>query len=296
MSVCPSCNQSTSDPGAAFCARCGLALTVASADSEGPSGSSAAPARPRARFVSAGDWLQWPGEAQANPKAVAVGLGALLAAFITAIVLSYGSAPTPHGQAERTALAPPHRQSAVRRSLAATAGGFERGWWKLAAAPFEGRLSVDVAALTPLTHMLRYRASGYSFAYPRGWLVSRGDQPMGSYRETVLESDDGAAKVTVDYSPGEAIAPASKAATVESATSTTPGYSRISFGPTTVEGHAAFAWEFTVADADPRRADLFLATASGSFALLAYGVDLTRARSAALSIARALIRAPDPAV
>jgi hypothetical protein len=291
MSICPSCNQSTSDDRAAFCARCGFALPAGAGGESLPASFAAAePLSPS--LVPAGGWLQWPGHPTANPKAVAVGLGALLAAFITAIVLSYGSAPSPHEQDVPAALAPRNQQSVHRTSVAATAEGFERSWWKLAAAPFEGRLGVDVAAAAPLRHMRRYRASGYALAYPSGWLVSRGDQPVGSYRETVLESNNGAAKVTVDYSPGESIDPAAKAAGVESATSRTPGYRRISFGPTTVDAQPAFAWEFTVADADPRRADLFIATPSGGFALLAHGLDLVRARSAARSIAGALIRSP----
>jgi hypothetical protein len=92
----------------------------------------------------------------------------------------------------------------------------------------------------------------------------------------------------LDYSPDETIAPASKASQVEAATSRTPGYRRISFGPTTINGRAAFAWEFTVADSDPRRADLFITTPSGGFAVLAYGPDFVRAKSAARSIASAL--------
>jgi hypothetical protein len=104
----------------------------------------------------------------------------------------------------------------------------------------------------------------------------------------MLERDDGAARVTVDYSPGERIEPAAKASQVETATSITPGYRRISFWPTSVRGHAAFAWEFAVADANPRRADLFVRARSGGFALLAYGRDLAGARSAARLIAGSL--------
>jgi hypothetical protein len=139
-----------------------------------------------------------------------------------------------------------------------------------------------------LSHLRRYRTAGYSLAYPGSWHVSRENQPVGSYRETVLESATGAAKVALDYSPGETIGPASKASEVEAATSRTPGYRRISFGPTTINGRAAYAWEFIVANSDPRRADLFITRPSGGFALLAYGLDFLRAKSVARSIASAL--------
>jgi hypothetical protein len=144
----------------------------------------------------------------------------------------------------------------------------------------------------PPQHLTRYRAAGYSFGYPSGWQVVQSDQPVASYRRTMLESANGAAKVTVDYSPGEATDPAAKASQVEAATSRTPGYQRISFGPTTVGGHAAFAWDFMVADADPRRADLFIRAPNGGFALLAHGLDVSRAKSAARSIAASLSGSP----
>jgi hypothetical protein len=212
------------------------------------------------------------GASQANPKAVAVGLGALLTAVIVAIALSYGSGSTHPDRAIQGAALPRHQRSTAATPTAST--GTDS--------------AANAAPRGPLTHPRRYRAASYSFAYPSGWLVSRGDQPLGSYRETLLESASGAAKVTLDYSPGETLDPASKASQVEAATSNTPGYRRISFGPTTVNGHAAFAWEFMVADADPRRVDLFITTSAGDFALLAHGIDLGRARSAARSIAGAL--------
>lgn len=227
---------------------------------------------------------------------MAFALGALLVGFIIAMVLSYGSGGSSHDRAAAVALAPSQTQTAARGPLVATSSGFEHGWSKLASAPFRERLTVDLGALTPLAHMQRYDASGYSFAYPRGWVVSQGDQWVGDYHEAVLESADGAAKVTVDYSPGETLAPAAKAAQVEAATSTSPGYSRISFRPTAVAGRAAFAWEFTVSDSYPRRADLFIATRGGGFALLAYGEDLARARAAARAIAGTLIPSSQPSV
>jgi hypothetical protein len=208
--------------------------------------------------------------AQDNPRAVAVGLGALATAVLLAIVLSYGPGSRGRGRQARLAAAPSHPASTASPPAAA-----------------HHRSKPDAAvAPPPLAHVTAYRASGYSFAYPRGWQVARSDQPITTYRQTLLQSSDGAAKVNVDYSPGETTDPAAKASQVEAATrSTTPGYRRIAFRSTAVEGHAAFAWEFLVADTDPRRADLFVRVPGGEFALLAHGVDLARARAAATSIA-----------
>ena len=269
MSACPSCNQSTSDPGAVFCAHCGFALPGA------PAGRGSIPAFATAAQPFRPDALptrrsSFPSTApEPNPKVVAVALGGMLIGVVVAIVLSYGFRSTRPDQATRGAAGLGHLRGAV-------------------SVPADEKIAASAPRPAPSTHLTRYRTTGYSIAYPSSWHVSRNDQPIGSYRETVLESATGTAKVALDYSPGETLDPASKASQVEAATSRTRGYRRISFGPTTIDGRAAFAWEFMVANSDPRRADLFIATPSGDFALLAYGLDLVRAKSTARSIASAL--------
>jgi hypothetical protein len=207
-------------------------------------------------------------------------------AVLVAIGLSYGHGSTRHDHSTRPAVGPRSAPSAPRQQIAAIGGQSAQLGSRLALAPRHHDLPINVGAPPPhFAPVNRYRGPGYSLAYPSGWQVSESDRAVASYRRTVLEGADGAAKVTVDYSPGERIDPASKAFQIEAATSITPGYHRISFGPTTVDGRAAFAWEFVVADADPRRADLFIRTPSGGVALLAHGLDFARARSAARSIA-----------
>jgi hypothetical protein len=199
-----------------------------------------------------------------------VGFGAMLIGVVLAIVLSFGFRSNRPDQATSGAGTLRHVRGAVR-------------------APAEGKIVATAPRPAPPTHLTRYRTTGYSLAYPSSWHVSRRDQPVSSYRETVLESATGGAKVALDYSPGETIDPASKASEVEAATSSsTPGYRRISFEPTTINGRPAFAWEFMVGSSDPRRSDLFITTPRGGVALLAYGLDFGRAKSAARSIASAL--------
>jgi hypothetical protein len=277
MSVCPSCNQSTSDPRAFFCPHCGFALPEAPArrESSPAIATAAQPLRPDALPTRRSP--DPPRVSEPDPKAVAVGLGALLMAVVVAIVLSYGFGSTRHGsgstrpdQATGRAVALRHPRNVTRTP------------------PAGEKAATNASRPALLTHLTRYRTTGYSLAYPSSWHLSRRDQPVSSYRETLLESATGTAKVALDYSPGETIDPASKAFEVEAATSRTPGYRRLSFGPTTIDGRAAFAWEFMVASSDPRRADLFVTTPSGGFALLAYGLDFVRAKSAARSIASAL--------
>jgi hypothetical protein len=258
MSACPSCNLPISDPEALFCAHCGFALP--DGPDAGEDGFPALAAEGPVLEHEAFPARQWQAPAwasRADPRAVAVGLAALAAGVVLSVWLSYGSTSGPADHALRLAATPPAK--------------------RLASPPARPRVPVA-----------RYSAAGYSFAYPTDWHVAQGDRPVTSFRETVLERGDGGARVTVDYSPAETIEPAAKAAQVEAATSISPGYRRISFLPTSVAGHAAFAWEFAVADANPRRADLFVRATSGGFALLADGRDLAGARTAARLIAGSL--------
>jgi hypothetical protein len=290
MSACPSCMQPTSDPGAVFCPYCGFALPTgrqapesAHAFAELPMSESEA--SPSVAELPASEneansvepWQRPAWASQSNPRAVAVGLGALATAVLLAIVLSYGSGSSGPDRRAQLAAAAPHRHTAAA-TQASAAGGRPVGLPRVSGTPPR-----------PAVRLTPYRASGYSFAYPPGWQVSRGDQPITTYRQTVLQSADGAATVNVDYSPGETTDPASKATQVEEATrSTTAGYRRLAFRATAVNGHAAFAWDFVVADTDPRRADLFVRVPGGEFALLAHGLDLARASAAARSIAGSL--------
>ena len=277
MSVCPSCIQPNSDPGALFCPYCGFALPAGRPPVEGPPSLGVETAQLASEPTSAQPRERPAWAAEANPRAVAVGLGALATAVLLAVVLSYGSgASSRAARPARLAAAPSRRAHAALPPRS-----------RPVASPHQrARPDPAVVAQPQLAQLTPYRGSGYSFAYPSGWQVSRSDQPITTYRQTVLQSSDGAAKVNVDYSPGETTDPASKASLVEAATrSTTPGYRRIAFRSTAVDGHAAFAWEFVIADTDPRRADLFVRVPGGEFALLAHGVDLARARAAARSIA-----------
>jgi hypothetical protein len=279
MSICPSCNQRSSDPGAPFCAYCGFALPDGEGAADGLQESALEPPPAPTGGGSSRRWHRPAWSADAGRRAVAVGLVALVSAAVLAILLSYGSGGRGH----------------VARALAASSGKREAAATRTSTSAGRSLAPAHHVAMTdpqaearPHVGMTRYQAGGYAFTYPSAWRIAQGDRPVADYRETVLQSADGSAKVNVDYSPGERTEPTFKAAQVEEPTSATPGYRRISFGPTTVNGHAAFAWDFVVADADPRRADLFIRTATGDFALLAHGADFPHAKSAARLIAASL--------
>jgi hypothetical protein len=178
-------------------------------------------------------------------------------------LLAYGRGSTPADHASAPAPTPVHRRTA--------------------AAPRPERV---------VTHVKRYESGNYSFAYPSGWRIARGERVVSTFSETVLQRADGAAMVTVDYSPGETTAPATKASQVEAETTIkTPGYRRISLRSTRIRGQPAVEWEFVLTESNLHRVDLFVRTRGGDVALLADGPDLTGARSAARSIAGSLVTA-----
>ena len=261
MSVCPSCNLPSADSEARFCAHCGFALPDEQAGSRHFTplklGSAAAPE------LATQPWQAPSWAAQTDPRAVVVGLGALAAAVVVSLLLAFGSGSTPADHSSTPAPTPVHRRTA--------------------AAPPPERT---------LTHVNRYESGNYSFAYPSGWRIARGERVVSTFSETVLQRADGAAMVTVDYSPGETTAPVRKASQVEAETTMkTPGYRRISLRPTRIRGQPAVEWDFVLTDANLHRVDLFVRTRSGDVALLADGPDLAAARSAARAIAGSLVAA-----
>jgi hypothetical protein len=199
--------------------------------------------------------------------AVAFALAALALGVIAAVALAFSSAgPNRRGSAKAPAHAAPKRQP--------TTG----------AAMLKGQPPPSTSPA--VSH---YNAGAYSLSYPPDWSVKTHNRLVGDYFETVLQSRDGAAKVAVDRVPGERIDPQTKAAQVESATSHSAGYRRISFKPVTVAGRPGFEWIFKLdGGSGSQRADLFVNTGGDGFAILAYGADFSRASAAARAIAASL--------
>lgn len=201
--------------------------------------------------------------------AVAFALAALALGVIAAVVLAFISAsPGRRGSAKPPAHAVPRR---APTTAAATV--------KAPPPP----------APAPAPATSQYNAGSYSLSYPHDWSVKTDNRPVGDYFETVLQSRDGAAKVAVDRVPGERIDPQTKAAQVESATSRSAGYRRLSFKPVAVGERPGFEWIFAVdGGSRSQRADLFVNTGGDGFAILAYGADFSRASAAARAIAASL--------
>jgi hypothetical protein len=263
MPVCQSCDQPSLDPSAQFCAYCGAGLT-------GSGGFAAATtARPSSRVYTSR-------ASQGIP--VAVALAALTLGVLVAIAMS-GTSPSRAKRGGPTVVAGLRHAAPSIAPVAETTVRVGTPDHRLPAvlAPLAAR----PAAYTP-----RYSGGSFALGYPRGWSVAKRNQPVANYAETLLQSSDTTAKVTVDHTAGEVTDPAAKAAQVEAATSRTPGYRRVAVRQFMLGGRSAVEWVFALAGATyPQRTDIFVNTGHDGFAFLAYGSNYAGARAAARAIA-----------
>jgi hypothetical protein len=131
-----------------------------------------------------------------------------------------------------------------------------------------------------------YSAPTYSADYPAGWTILSDNADKGAYTETKMQSPDGGAAVLIDRTPGSPQDPQLEAQGVESQTAKTPGYSRVSFAPTTLGGNAGWKWVFDLPSG--RRVDYFTNVAGGRFAVLGSGSDFASAQKVAREVAASL--------
>jgi len=115
-----------------------------------------------------------------------------------------------------------------------------------------------------------YSTGAYTAEPPSDWTLAEDDVDKGGYRRTRWVSPDGSRSVLIDRAPGESTSPADKAAQVEAAVrDSTPGYERISFSETVVNGEPAFEWVFM--DRGRQKVDLFLNRNGDGYAVLGTG-------------------------
>ena len=129
-----------------------------------------------------------------------------------------------------------------------------------------------------------YTTDAYSADYPSGWRIAEDNVPKKGYSETKFVEPGGSAFVLIDRSPTRDQPPEVSAAGVERQTAAkTPGYTRLSFEPTTVNGKDAFEWTFSVGS--KRRIDIFLAEGGDGYAVLGEDPDFESATGMARHVA-----------
>jgi hypothetical protein len=115
-----------------------------------------------------------------------------------------------------------------------------------------------------------YSTVGYTAEYPADWRIGEDHVLKTTYSRTSFLADDGS-EVDIDHSPGQTTGPETSATKVEADTAKTPGYKRLSFESTTLNGRDAFEWTFQVGS--ERKIDIFLTAGGDGFAVLGKGPD-----------------------
>jgi hypothetical protein len=112
-----------------------------------------------------------------------------------------------------------------------------------------------------------YSASLYDAEVPRGWDALEDESSHGEFvRSKWRNPSDPNTSVLVDAVAGENTPAEEKAASIRAATSSSPGYSELSFAPTTVAGLAGAKWVFQIRG--DRRVDYFANKCSTGIAVL----------------------------
>jgi hypothetical protein len=188
----------------------------------------------------------------------------------------------------------PARRPRILAGLAVAAAVAGGGAWALSSGGGSGGGSgsgTRAAASAGLrTATVRHANAAFSLAYPRGWHVVQDERPAGSFRRTQVTSPDRTRSVIVDRSPGEALAPAEKAAEIEAVLDRDPTYRSIRFHARRLGGRAVFDWAFVVGHSRTRRArvDIFLRSGGSGYAVLGTASRLARIDSAAQAVAASI--------
>jgi S1-C subfamily serine protease len=111
----------------------------------------------------------------------------------------------------------------------------------------------------------------FSLDYPSGWRVTADEHDVGTYTDTVIENPaDPLGLVRVDVSPGSPSTLRSSEK-IEAALEPQPGYQRLAWRATTIDGQSALYWEFLVSENGVllHKVDIFSTCPSGNgFAIL----------------------------
>jgi hypothetical protein len=133
---------------------------------------------------------------------------------------------------------------------------------------------------------IAYTPGPYTADYPAGWSIVEDNVNMGAYTEAKIQNPSGSAALLIDRTPGSPLDPQTEAQGVESQTAKTPGYQRVSFGPTTLGGKPGWEWVFGLASGP--RVDYFTNSGGGRFAVLGTGSNFSAAMRAARGVAASL--------
>jgi len=116
-----------------------------------------------------------------------------------------------------------------------------------------------------------YTGKDFRIAYPKPWQVQAAERNLGSYTDTVIADPAQPLRlVRVDITDGRPSTEASSEQ-IEAALEKQPGYRRLAWRPTTIDGQSGLYWEFVVSENGVllHKVDIFSTSPSGNgFAVL----------------------------
>jgi hypothetical protein len=142
--------------------------------------------------------------------------------------------------------------------------------WQTSPQPVAAASCSQGPGSTPST--VSYHGSYFSIHYPTGWQIVDSEKNLGGYLDTTIEnSTDTHVLLRVDMTPHASASVTAHAQALESALAAQPGYHRLQWHATTIDGHSGWYWEFTDTEAGVafRKTDVFFNDSTGnSFAIL----------------------------
>lgn len=140
------------------------------------------------------------------------------------------------------------------------------------ASPKPAKLASCSAAPGASPTTASYVGSYFSVHYPTGWKIVNSERNLGGYLDTTIEdAADTHVLLRVDMTPHASGSVIGHAQALESALAAQPGYRRLQWHPTTINGHTGWYWEFTDTEGGVafHKTDVFFNDASGNgFAIL----------------------------
>lgn len=138
----------------------------------------------------------------------------------------------------------------------------------------------------PASSTASLQGAGYTATYPANWRVTQRDQRHGPSIRTVLQSANGAEKVTIDRTPGSDLTPLAQAQAVVDQLGSAPGYQLVTSAGATLAGSAAYELVYSLPTGT--NIEYFRTVNGDDYAVLGNGRDIRHAASSVLAIAASI--------
>jgi S1-C subfamily serine protease len=140
--------------------------------------------------------------------------------------------------------------------------------WEAAPQPIaaSGCAGAGSGGSTPTVAAASFAGHEFSVDYPSGWRIASDERDLGSYNDTVIDNPSNTLDlIRVDISPGSPSTLRSSEK-IEASLASQPGYQRIAWRSTTIDGQRGLYWEFLVEENGLllHKVDVFSTSPSGN--------------------------------